>query len=67
MTIGENIRKIRMEKGMTVEQLAEAVCVKPPYISQIELYDKTHPARLFIAIAKALGCTANDLCPWEWR
>ena len=36
LTIGENIRKLRKEAGLTQEQLAERVDVSPQYISDLE-------------------------------
>lgn len=62
MTLGENIRKFREEKGMTVQQLADAVCVNHAYISQIELYDRPFNTKLFFAIVRVLERNANDFC-----
>jgi len=64
MSTGEKVKIFRLKKGMTQEQLAEAICSSRPFITQIELYDRDFSAKRLFAIAKALGCKADDLSPW---
>ena len=55
MTIGENIRRIRIEKGMTQKQVAEACGTVDAAIRTYEL-GKANPKPVTVAkIAKALG------------
>ncbi len=61
MSVGENIRKIRKSKGLTLEQVGNKVGLPKQTIQRYESgairnipYDK------LIAIAKALGCSGGD-------
>ena len=61
MNIGENIKKLRTEKGISQTELAQRVCVSSPMISMIERGTKNLTVELGKAIADALDCTINDL------
>lgn len=61
MNVGENIRRIRKEKGLTQEQLAQMVSVKPPMLCQVERGTKTISLQLAANVADALECDLNDL------
>ena len=55
MTVGENIRKLRKERGMTQKQLGEMCGIKEANIRKYEL-DKANPKIETIErIAQALG------------
>ena len=61
MTIGENIRRIRIEKGMTQKQVAEACGTVDAAIRTYEL-GKANPKPVTVAkIAKALGVSPAEL------
>jgi transcriptional regulator with XRE-family HTH domain len=55
------LREIREAKGLTVEQLADAVGMSKSYLSEIETGKKTVNARRIEAFAKVLGCRPSDL------
>lgn len=61
MTIGQNIRRIRKEKGLTQQQLGELLNMTQAAIGQFEK-DKTSPKIDTInKIASALGVSATDI------
>lgn len=61
MVLGENIKKLRQENNMTQQQLADRICVTRPLITDIENDKKSPSVQNLISIAKALGCTFDDL------
>lgn len=61
MVLGENIKKLRKKNNMTQQQLADRACVKRPLITDIENDKKSPSVQNLISIAKALGCTLDDL------
>lgn len=66
MAIGDNIRKIRIEKGMTQKQVADSCGVID---STIRTYErgKANPKPVTVAkIAKALGVSAAELYGVDW-
>lgn len=58
------LKVARTEKGMSQQQLADAVDVTRQTISAIERGDYNPTINLCIKICKALGVTLNDLF-WE--
>lgn len=61
MSVGENVRRIRKERGMTQQVLANAVGVSGPMIVQIERGSKVPSIVLGRDIAAALGVSVEDL------
>ena len=61
MNIGENVRRIRIEKGMTQEELAEKVNVSHPTICRLETGVKIPSVMLCFEISKVLGCSISDI------
>lgn len=61
MNFGQNIKKLRISKGITGPQLAEAVGVSKPFISMIERGTKSVTLQLALDIADYLGCSINDI------
>lgn len=61
MSIGENIKKFRIAKNWTQEELAQAVGVSVPMITQLERGTKTPTLLLGKDIAQALNCTLEAL------
>ncbi|MGN1193868.1 MAG: helix-turn-helix domain-containing protein [Acutalibacteraceae bacterium] len=59
--LGQNIRKCRLKKYMTQEQLAETVDLSVSYIGMIERDEKVPRLETFVKIANALGCSADEL------
>ena len=56
MDIGGNIKRVRLERGMTQEQLAQGVGVTTSMITQIERGTKHATMELGKEIADVLGC-----------
>lgn len=61
MSVGENVKRMRLEKGWSQEDLAEAVQVSRPMICQIERGSKVPSVMLARDIAEVLGCRLEDL------
>lgn len=59
--IGTRIRAARRRKGLTQEQLADAVDVGTTHISHIETGNTIPSLKTFIAIVNVLGCSADEL------
>lgn len=58
-SIGINIKKYRIEKGLSQEKLAEMTDLSPNYISMIERAVKTPSLTTLINIANALDVTTD--------
>ena len=66
MTIGENIRRLRKEKGLTQKQLGERCGMKEANVRKYEL-DKGNPKIETIKrIASALGVNAIDIMGMQY-
>lgn len=61
MSIGENIKNLRLLNDMTQEQLGDKVGVTISMISQIERGTKAVTLPLGKQIAEVFGCTVDDL------
>lgn len=61
MTLGENIRRRRLEALLSQEELGLKVGVRQEMICQIEKGTKLPSLPLGNAIAEVLGCTVDEL------
>lgn len=61
MSIGENIKKIRIKNEMSQVELAEKINVTQSMLCQIERGTKTVSLPLSTEIAAALDCTLDEL------
>lgn len=59
--VGRNVRRIRLEKGLTQEKLAEASELSQQYLSELERGARNPTIVTLSQIAIALGVTATDL------
>jgi transcriptional regulator with XRE-family HTH domain len=59
--VGGNVRRIRLERGLTQEQLAERSGFTQGYISELELGRRNPTVVSLFEIAQALGATPLDL------
>ena len=59
--IGQRIRKYRKAKGLSQEQLAEAVNISVTHMSHIESGSTVPSFDVFISILNALNCSADEL------
>lgn len=69
MTIGENIRKIRKSKGLTMKDIANKLEMTEQAISQYERNIRTPNTKLIIRIANILSVSPQQIDPelpiWE--
>lgn len=56
-----NIRKLRLERGLTLEQLAEAVDTNAAQIQKLEVGDRRLTHQWMIRICKPLHCSPEQL------
>ena len=59
--IGQRIKRIRNQRGMTQEALAEAASLSVPYISHLERAVKRGSLETLMQIAAVLEISANEL------
>lgn len=60
MSVGDNIKRMREKKGLSLGELSEAVSVTKGMICQIERGSKVPSIILAYNIAQALDCTLDD-------
>jgi transcriptional regulator with XRE-family HTH domain len=58
--VGEKLKRLREEKGMTQRELAEKVNINQSMIAQIERGTKNMSIELGEDVAKILGCEIGD-------
>ncbi|MEB1808209.1 MAG: helix-turn-helix domain-containing protein [Bacillaceae bacterium] len=64
--IGPQIKKIRMEKGMSITQLAKRSGVAKSYLSELERSHKSNPSvHLLLKLSLALQVDLNSFIPIE--
>lgn len=61
MGVGDNIKRLREAKGISQRQLAREAGISQPLLCQIERGTKNPSLPVGVAIAKALGTTAEQL------
>lgn len=59
--LGKRIREARIKKKMTQEQLSEKAEIGAYYLGEVERGVKTPSLKVFVAIADALGVSADSL------
>lgn len=62
MQIGENIRELRIKKGLSQTELAQQIGVGQSMIGHIERGAKIPSLIVALDLAKALGCTVEEMC-----
>lgn len=62
MNLGQKIRNLRKEKGLSLNKLAERAGISPAYLSQLENDVSKQPSgEILLKIASALHTTIADL------
>lgn len=56
-----NIKRIRLEKGISQQELAAKAGVSQPFIHDLENENRNAKPETMERIAQALGCTVDDL------
>lgn len=59
--LGEKIKKLRLNKGLTQEALAEKTNLTPPYIGQIERGERKLSVETLVQIGNTLGASFDYL------
>lgn len=59
--MGQNLKELRTEKGMSQTELAEKVNITQSMLCQIERGTKSLTLPLSMELAAALDCTLNDI------
>ena len=59
--IGETLRTIRTENGLTLRQVAEGAHVSISYLAEIERGEKDPSSRVLESVAEGLGVEVGDL------
>ncbi len=62
MQIGENIRALRIKKGLSQMELARQIGVGQSMIGHIERGAKIPSLIVALDLAKALDCTVEEMC-----
>lgn len=60
--IGESIRQKRMDKGMTIKELAEKASISERTISRAEKGETNLRFTMFMEIGRILDVRLDDLC-----
>ena len=61
VSIGAKIRLIRKNRGMTQQELSDRLDICPSFVSHVETGAKTMSLETFVAVANALGVSADEL------
>ena len=71
LNIGTNIKRLRLEKGLTQEQLAELLCVSTAAVSKWESKNTYPDITLLFPLASIFGVTIDELMGYDeatpWR
>ena len=62
MNLSESVKKLRTAKGMTQEELAEAVGVQTSMIGHIERGTKIPSWAVALKLGEVLECTVDEMC-----
>ena len=62
MKLGESVKKLRDDKGMTQESLAEAVGITTSMIGHIEIGLKVPSLAVALRLAEVLNSTVDEMC-----
>ena len=62
--LGRRIQKVRKQKGLTQEQLAEKIRVSTTFIGYVETGYRVPNLKMIYKIARALGVKVKDIFPF---
>jgi transcriptional regulator with XRE-family HTH domain len=63
IAFGKAVRKARLEKGLSQEELADLAGLHFTYVSSVERGERNISIENIARLAKALGCQLLDLMP----
>jgi len=61
MRLGKNVRRLRVEKGLSQEAFADEAGIHRTYVSDIERGARNPTILIVEKLAKRLGATASEL------
>lgn len=67
LEIGPTIRSLRLERGLTLDQLASRAGISPSHLSRLERNQADPSFYVAAAIAREIGITLSDLLPANQR
>jgi transcriptional regulator with XRE-family HTH domain len=62
--LGRRIQKIRQQKGLTQEQLAEKIRVSTTFVGYVETGHRVPNLKMVYKIARALGVKVKEIFPF---
>lgn len=63
--LGKNLKRYRLDCGMTQEVLAEKVGIHPTYVGKLESGKNNPSVKLLFKISRALGITLSDIFDFD--
>ncbi len=60
--LGDKVRSIRHQRGLTQEALADSLHLSVAYVSLIERGGRNPPYTTVVALARALGVSTREMC-----
>lgn len=63
--LGLNLKKHRLERGLTQENLAEKVGIHPTYVGKLESGKNNPSTKMLYKITRALGIKLSDLFDFD--
>ena len=67
LSLGERLRELRVEAGISLRKLAQTIGKSPPFISDIELGRRFPADEVLEAIARLLGADFDELKKYDHR
>lgn len=63
--LGKSLKKIRLERNMTQEALAEKVNIHPTYVGKLESGKNNVSIKLLFKIARALNSSLSEIFEFD--
>ena len=63
--LGKNLKKYRLDCGMTQEILAEKVGIHPTYVGKLESGKYNPSVKLLFKVSRALGVKLSDIFDFD--
>ncbi len=63
--LGKNLKKYRLDCGMTQEILAEKVGIHPTYVGKLESGKNNPSVKLLFKVSRALGVKLSDIFDFD--
>lgn len=63
--LGKNLKKYRLDCGMTQEILAEKIGIHPTYVGKLESGKNNPSVKLLFKVSRALGVKLSDIFDFD--